>query len=258
MIKVGITGQSGFLGSHLYNTIGLYPDKFERIPFEDSYFENIDKLISFVLQCDVIVHLAAVNRHNEPEFIYHTNVNLVKKLVAALDHSGTRPHIIFSSSIQEDIDNHYGHSKKEGRELLANWAEKKRAIFTGLVFPNIFGPFGNPYYNSFIATFSHQLTHNETPKIDIDKTVPLIYVAAAVKIIINSIIEKNNNREYRIGQTSDNKVSDILDILRFYKSSYYAKGVFPELKDKFEQNLFNTFRSYIDLKLHNPVHLESN
>jgi len=258
MIKVGITGQSGFLGFHLYSTIGLYPDKFKWIPFEDSYFEDRDKLSSFVSQCDVIVHLAAVNRHNDPEFIYHTNVTLVNKLITALDHSDNHPHILFSSSIQEDIDNLYGHSKKEGRELLADWSEKEGSTFTGLVFPNIFGPFGNPYFNSFIATFCHQLTHNETPKIEVDKTVPLIYVAEAVKIIIDSIIERNNIREYRIGETSDKKVSDILDILKRYKLSYYEKGVFPELKDKFEQNLFNTFRSYIDIKHYNPVHLKLN
>src|SRR5450759_4558303 len=117
-ITIGITGQSGSLGSHLYNTIGLYPDKFKSIPFEDSYFENIDKLSSFVSQCDVIVHLAAVNRHNDPGFIYHTNVNLVKELIVALDHSCNRPHILFSSSVQEDFDNQYGRSKKDCRELL--------------------------------------------------------------------------------------------------------------------------------------------
>jgi len=258
LITVGITGQSGFLGTHLYNTLGLYPDKFKRIPFEDSYFEDLNKLSSFVKLCDVVIHLAAVNRHNDPEFIYQTNIDLVKRLVTALDKSGNRPHLLISSSIQEDVDNLYGRSKKEGREFLANWAEKKDSMFTGLVFPNIFGPFGNPHYNSFIATFSHQLTHNERPKIEIDKNVPLIYVAEAVKIFLDAILRKIDNKEYRINHTTARKVTDILELIKSFKASYFDNGIIPELKDQFELNLFNTFRSYIDIKQQNPVLLELN
>ena len=62
-MKVGITGQNGFVGKHLYNTLGLQPDKFERVVFQKEYFEMKDKLDEFVKSCDVIVHLAAVNRH---------------------------------------------------------------------------------------------------------------------------------------------------------------------------------------------------
>jgi len=255
MFKIGITGQSGFLGSHLYNTIALYPDKFIRIPFKDDFFQDISIFNEFVSQCDVIVHLAAVNRHNDPEIIYNTNIDLVKRLIESLDQTGHNPHIIFSSSIQEDFDTPYGRSKREGREILANWCHKKGSIFTGLIFPNIFGSFGNPYYNSFIATFCHQLTHSETPKIDADKKILLIYVAEAVKIIIDAILERDVNKEYRIVQTSDNYVSDILNVLNNYKSFYFEKGIFPELNDEFEHNLFNTFRSYINLKQHNPVKL---
>ena len=82
MKKIGITGQSGFVGSHLYNTLGLNPEQFERIDFKNEYFENAEKLDEFVQQCDVIVHLAAMNRHPDPEVIYNNNLDLVKKLVA--------------------------------------------------------------------------------------------------------------------------------------------------------------------------------
>jgi UDP-2-acetamido-2,6-beta-L-arabino-hexul-4-ose reductase len=51
MLKIGITGQSGFVGTHLYNTLGLQPDKFERIPFEDAYFQDDAKLKEFVRSC---------------------------------------------------------------------------------------------------------------------------------------------------------------------------------------------------------------
>ncbi len=258
MIKIGITGQSGFLGTHLYNTIGLYPEKFIRIPFEDSYFDDQEKLSTFVSQCEVIVHLAAVNRHNEPDFIYKTNIKLAEKLINALDVSDNCSHILFSSSIQEDFTNPYGQSKKEGREMLADCAKRKGALFTGMIFPNIFGPFGHPYYNSFVATFSHQLTHNETPRIDVDNNVPLIYVAEAVDRIIDSILKNKNEKELRIASTSNKKVTEILNILQQFKTFYFEKGIIPVINGLFEQNLFNTFRCYIDLKSHNPFQLKSN
>ena len=160
MIKIGITGQAGFVGTHLFNTLGLYPDKFSRINFEDDYFKSKGKLETFVKECDVIVHLAAMNRHNDPKVIYQTNIGLVKQLIGALEETTSTPHVLFASSTQEDQDNLYGKSKRDGRELLEKWATVHNAKFTGLVIPNVFGPFGNPYYNSVVATFCHQLTHN--------------------------------------------------------------------------------------------------
>lgn len=78
MIKVGITGQSGFVGTHLYNTLGLYPGEFERVPFEDDYFVDVERLKTFVKSCDVIVHLAAVNRHTDAHVLYETNMQIGK------------------------------------------------------------------------------------------------------------------------------------------------------------------------------------
>ena len=63
MKKIGITGQNGFVGKHLYNTLGLFPDEFERVDFQKEFFEDETKLDEFTSKCDVIVHLAAMNRH---------------------------------------------------------------------------------------------------------------------------------------------------------------------------------------------------
>ncbi|MCK5029257.1 MAG: NAD-dependent epimerase/dehydratase family protein, partial [Bacteroidales bacterium] len=140
-ITIGITGQAGFMGTHLFNFLGLQ-ENIERIPFEDEYFNHPEKLQNWVKQCNVIVHLAAMNRHGDPQVIYDTNINLVKKLVEALETTKSTPHVLFSSSTQEEKDNLYGKSKKEGRELFEQWAEKNKASFTGMIIPNVFGPFG--------------------------------------------------------------------------------------------------------------------
>lgn len=253
MIKIGITGQNGFVGTHLYNTLGLQPEKYDRIPFDRSFFDSESTLDTFIAQCDVIVHLAALNRHNEAEVIYDTNVNLVKKLVASLERTNSKAHVLISSSSQEERDNLYGKSKKEGRELLANWAVKANATFTGMIIPNVFGPFGHPFYNSVVATFSHQLTHGETPKIDVDGHLKLIYVGELVSEIIHAINNSINQSIYNVLHTSEAKVTEILSLLQNYKENYQDKGEIPVLNNTFELNLFNTFRCYMNIKEHFPV-----
>ena len=195
MLKIGITGQAGFVGTHLYNTLGLFPEEFERIDFQKEYFEDPNQLNEFVAQCDVIVHLAAMNRHNDPQVIYDTNIGLVEKLIQSLDQTKSKAHVLFSSSSQEERDNLYGKSKKEGRELMIDWAEKAGGKFTGMIIPNVFGPFGHPNYNSVVATFCHKLAHNETPTIEVDGELKLIYVGELVEAILSEIRKGKSNAE---------------------------------------------------------------
>lgn len=253
MKKIGITGKNGFVGSHLNNTLGLFPNDFESINFENSYFENTEKLDDFVKKCDVIVHLAAMNRHEDENVIFETNINLVEKLVASLERTNSKAHVIFSSSSQEERDNLYGKSKKIGRQLLVDWMQKSGGKFTGLIIPNVFGPFGKPNYNSFIATFCYKLTHDEKPYIDNDGEVKLIYVAELVKEILDIIKNENSKNDYIVPHTKTIKVSQVLQKLENYKSLYLDKGEIPELGNDFDLNLFNTFRSYISHSKYFPV-----
>ena len=253
MLKIGITGQAGFVGTHLYNTLGLFPEEFERIDFQKEYFEDPNQLNEFVAQCDVIVHLAAMNRHNDPQVIYDTNIGLVEKLIQSLDQTKSKAHVLFSSSSQEERDNLYGKSKKEGRELMIDWAEKAGGKFTGMIIPNVFGPFGHPSYNSVVATFCHKLAHNETPTIEVDGELKLIYVGELVEAILSEIRKGKSNAELVIAHTSESKVSQLLSLLECYKAAYQDKGIIPSINNTFELNLFNTFRCYMDIANHFPV-----
>lgn len=250
MLKIGITGQAGFIGTHLFNYLGLQKDV-ERIPFEDAFFDDETKLVHFVKSCDVIVHLAAMNRHNDAQVIYDTNIVLVKKLIGACEKTNSNPHILFSSSTQEEQDNLYGKSKLEGRKLFESWALKNKAQFTGLIMPNVFGPFGNPYYNSFIATFCHRLTHGERPEVQVDNTVKLIYVGELVAeifrlVLAKQIAQNNTIKEIKVAHTVEIKVTEVLSLLENFKANYFEKGIIPNLDNPFERNLFNTFLCYID------------
>lgn len=255
MLKIGITGQSGFVGSHLYNTIGLFPDTYERVAFAKAYFENPKKLEQFVSSCDVIVHLAAVNRHEDQQVLHNINVSLAEKLVRACEQTNSAPHIIFSSSSQEERDNLYGNSKKKGRTLLKNWASENDAIFTGMIVPNVYGPFGKPFYNSVVATFCHQIANGQTPEVKVDGTLNLIYVNELVSEIINAITTSLNDSNYNVAHTQTKKVSEIKSQLENFKHTYQEQGSVPELKSTFDLNLFNTYCCYIDIKNHFPVML---
>lgn len=265
ILKIGITGQAGFIGTHLYNTLGLTPERYVLIPFEKSFFDDNKQLEKFVGSCDVIVHLAAMNRHNDPEVIYAANIGLVQKLISAMENTKSKPHVIFSSSIHEERKDLYGKSKKDGRLLFEKWAYENQANFTVFLIPNTFGPFGLPFYNSVIATFCYKLTHNETPKIEVDGEVKLIYVSELIKIFLNAIFpppcnqnNKTNIVFQKIENTATIKVSSLLQKLQSFKSDYFEKGIIPNLDSVFEKNLFITFLCYINHKDFFPFHLKKN
>lgn len=262
MIRIGITGQSGFIGTHLYNTLGLYPDEFTRIPFRNDWFGDPEALAAFVAQCDVIVHLSAVNRHPDGQALYDTNVGLVEKLIRAMESARVRPHVLFSSSVQQEQDNPYGRSKLRGSELFSRWAQRAGASFTGLVIPNVFGPFGRPDHNSFVATFCHRLIHGEAPEVHADKAVDLLYVGSLSREIVGRIRRRSeaetSDEEFRVSPDFRSTVTEVLGWLTEFRDMYLRRGEIPFLPTDNRRNLFNTFRSYIDTEAHFPVVLKQN
>lgn len=257
MIKVGVTGSRGFIGWHLCRTLELNSNKFELIEFKRDWFNENFNLDSFVSKCDIIVHLAGLNRHSEETTVYDTNFGLAVKLVESFKRTSFRGQVIFSSSIQEQRNNSFGNSKKAARQLFSDWANESGAKFHGVIIPNVFGAFGVPFYNSVISTFCHQVVNNETPKIEIDATLNLIYINDLVKKIIDLFNAESNNN-FTLGHTDTYKVSDILELLIKFKNKYFEYGQIPSFNNQFEINLFNTFRSYFNLNTHFPIKYKNN
>jgi UDP-2-acetamido-2,6-beta-L-arabino-hexul-4-ose reductase len=256
-IKVGITGHEGFIGSHLHAYLLQKPEEIELIEFDDSYFHDAPALKNFLGNCDFIVHLAAMNRTNgNQEDIFKCNTGLIKTLITTLNSVKSKPHIIYSSSIQEDRNNIYGNSKKEGRFLLEYWAAKNKGEVTSLILPNIFGPFGLPFYNSVVATFSYELTHGALPHIETDAELHLLYINDLVEVIYDVIKGNITENYFRVGPSYKIKVSELLNKLLQFKELYIDNNIFPDLSDPFDVALFNTFRSYIEYNYF-PVNLET-
>ena len=88
MKKIGITGVNGFVGQHLCNTL-LQIKNISLIPFQRDFFEDESKMDDFVKNCDVIVHLAGLNRSNDEEVIFNVNISLTKTLISFPNRSYT-------------------------------------------------------------------------------------------------------------------------------------------------------------------------
>jgi len=244
-LNVGITGMIGFIGSHLRDRL-LREENVSIVPFEDSYFEDIEKLRGFLSDSNVVVHLAAMNRGDADE-IYNVNVGLVSKLVSQMEVLQVTPHVIFSSSIQSMLDNPYGCSKKEGERIFEEWSNKNNAPVTILTIPNVYGDGCRPHYNSAVATFCHELTHGGKPEILKDKELGLVYINELTEIIWEKILNSPTGFEnVKIKGTVTAKVSEILTLLEKFKEYYFQKKAVPTFKSKFEQNLYNVFLTYID------------
>lgn len=254
-LRVGITGQNGFVGRHLFNFLNLQEDV-ELIHFNRYYFEREDQLKAFVSSCDTIVHLAAMNRHKDSNVIYETNVKLVTLLLNACKGANVQPHIIFSSSTQEDADNPYGRSKKVGGDLIEEWATNEQGTFTRLVIPNIFGPFGKPFYNSVVATFCKQIVSDEPHKILVDTEVKLIYINKLISEVHKSIVQRKQGKVFIEHQYTINVSSLSSAITKIY-TDYSGSGTLPDLEQPLILDLFNTLLCYLPKDFY-PKYLKDN
>jgi UDP-2-acetamido-2,6-beta-L-arabino-hexul-4-ose reductase len=246
MKRIGITGPHGFIGYHLSQSIRLSPDEFSLLKCDRRSFHDAASMDAFVSACDVIVHLAGVNRHADPQELYNENVNLVDALLASLWRTGCRPHIIHASSIQESQGTIYGESKKLGRERLSAWAGQVGATFTGLLLPNIYGPYGRPFYNSVVATFCHLLSRGEEPVVHVDANLQLLYVGDLVGQLISIIRAGCDVHKLYIEETTDISVSALFALLTNYNSAYLRREEMPALDTPFARRLFTTYQSFTE------------
>jgi UDP-2-acetamido-2,6-beta-L-arabino-hexul-4-ose reductase len=241
-IKVGITGQSGFIGTHLYNFLRLKTD-IERISFDKSFFDAQQELLTFVSKCDAIVHLAGMSRGDNQQLVYGTNMILVEKLLNAADKTGNKPHILLGSTTHEAKDTLYHKSKREGRAMIDKWATRNSARATNLLMPNVFGPYSKPFFNSFVSTFCYKVASGEKPEIITDSVVQLIYVETLCRHIYDAIIGESQN-PLIISHEFEVKVSDLAKKLEYFRASLNSRNT-PELKTLFDIRLFNTYLSYL-------------
>jgi len=245
-IKIAVTGAYGFIGSHVSEILSRSGYDVVRIG-KEQFQESLKEAIA---NCDAIVHLAGMNRGPE-QSVYETNIDLAKKLIAAI---GTRkPHIIFSSSTQQRLDNPYGRSKQAAADLLKQWATQNGGSCTTLIIPNVFGDRCKPFYNSVVATFCHQLLNGETPTILEDKEIELVHVNTVAFHILRLLQQPPKTGEETIIGEKKIRVSKLLQTLQQFME-LRKKQVIPDITDPFVRNLYTTLDSYAtgSDRVHNP------
>ena len=244
-MRIVISGHNGFIGGHLLRNLNLhYPNhKLILLNKEDFVSENFNNKIQ---KEDFIFQFAGVNRAETDKEIFEANNEINSSLMNCLQKINFKGKLYFSSSLQEESDSLYGKAKKKARKDFELLSKKLGFTFYSSLTPNIFGPFCKPFYNSFIATFSHQLLNHKSPKIIADNTLKLIYIDD----YISSLLELLTSRIEVINFDflKEIKVSKVLEKLNLFNEQYIKENKIPNLESKFDKDLFNTFRSYINHK----------
>lgn len=241
MKKIGITGSGGFLGWHLRAYLFPFSKEIQVIECSQECFNSEAKLKKFVSECDVIVHLASLIRGEDDE-VYKKNVALAETLVQACEDTKSTPHIIFSSSTHIDRDTAYGKAKRDSGRMLLDWGKKVGSKVSNVIFPNIFGEYAKPNYNSAVATFCYELANNKKSEVSGDGKVSLIH-AQKVSGTIYELIKKPKVGDIRV-EGKDIGIRELYQTLLDFKTSYF-NDIVPVIHNEFHVELFNTFRSYL-------------
>ncbi len=246
-MKILITGSNGFVGKNLVSTLA-YLDEFEILTFNRN--DAMSVLDSHTKECDFVVHLAGVNRSQNPADFYNGNVVLIERLVTFLKNNNNKAPILLTSSIQVDIDSHYGKSKKAAEEILVKYGEKENIKIMIYRLPNLFGKWSQPDYNSVIATWCYQIARNKKTEISNPyQKLKLVYIDDLVSEIILSINNKGNiifDNYYNVKTSYELSLSEIYEALLSFKNIRQTKFI-PDLSNHFTNNLYNTYLSYLPI-----------
>lgn len=243
-MKVLVTGAKGFIGKNLVSTLDR-EDKYEIICIDRE--NSKEELEKGVLNSDFIVHLAGINRPKNEEEFFKGNTGLTEDIIEILKKNNKNTSILITSSIQADLDNAYGQSKKGAEEALIKYmADTKGNVFIFRL-PNVFGKWCRPNYNSAIATFCHNIARGEEVWIsDPTKEMTLVYIDDVVRNIKNVI---DNEKTYIPGYQNvdiEHKATlgEIVDLINSFKESRKSLMI-PNMENELTKKLYSTYLSYL-------------
>lgn len=240
-MKILVTGADGFIGRNL--CLRLEEVGYKEITRVDRNTSQ-SLLYAGLRSADFVFHLAGVNRPiNESEFI-EGNADLTRTIVDYLKSNNPKASIMLSSSIQALKDNSYGKSKALAENIVEEYGKQSRACYFIYRFPNVFGKWCKPDYNSFVATFCHNISNNIEISInDPMAPVTLIYIDDVCSELIN-LLKCNRNSGYQKVlpeyNTTVGKVAQILNTFKENRSSL----IIDDVGVGFKRALYSTWLSY--------------
>lgn len=243
-MNILVTGSNGFIGKNLIAELNNrgYTSVFEfDKDTEPSLLDNYCK------KADFVFHLAGVNRPKEQSEFMKGNFGFTSELLNMLKkHTNTSP-VMISSSIQAELENPYGESKKAGEDLLFNYSDETGAKVLIYRFPNVFGKWSKPNYNSAVATFCHNIAHDMDITVnDPSVVMNLVYVDDVVNELINALEGKENKAESfcEVPVVHTRTLGELVELIYSFKKSREDKSV-PDMSDSFIKKLYSTYLSFL-------------
>lgn len=270
-MNILVTGAEGFVGKNLCAALKNIRDNKDRtrnIKIEEIFEYDIDTeknlLDGFCEKADFVFNLAGVNRPKDNAEFMEGNFGFASDLLNILKKHNNKCPVMLSSSVQATLigryDNDYGRSKKAGEELFFKYAEETGAKVLVYRFPNLFGKWCRPNYNSAAATFCHN-TANDLPITVNDRNteLELVYIDDLVAEMLDALENNEHRCEFdgintviteggkycAVPTTHKVTLGEIADLLEQFKNQ--PKTLFmPEIPDgSFAKKLYSTYLSYL-------------
>ncbi|MES9903005.1 MAG: NAD-dependent epimerase/dehydratase family protein [Sedimenticola sp.] len=243
-MKVLVTGSNGFIGNNLRVHLS------ERKEIEVVTFSRDDDLGSLVSKLDgvgFVFHLAGVNRPQNIEEFTLGNLDLTSSLCHAIAQTKRQIPVVYTSSVQAELDNPYGHSKQAAEQVLMDFSAQSGSPAYLFRLPNVFGKWCKPNYNSAVATFCHNIVHSLPVQInDATATVQLVYVDDVVKHFISimdgALVEPGFSDVNPVYEVT---VGDLVRKIQLFKDSRQSLIIEP-VGSGFDRALHSTYLSYLD------------
>ena len=242
-----VTGAGGLLGFHVSSLLlakngerafhGQLP-AFNIRKASTFDFDSESRLQALVEGCDLVMHLAGVNRA-APEIVEQANADIASRLVRALNAVGARPHVVYANSTHESTDTPYGRGKHRASVLLSEWAEASTSRYSNIVLPHLFGEGGLPNYNTVTATLCEHLKNGTSPTIHDGATVELLHAGKAADIMLKAALGDSS-----CNVRAEGTPLTVRDLYHQLRQLHEAKGhdVFPDLAQEITVQLYNTLR----------------
>lgn len=242
-MKILVTGSKGFVGKNLCSAFKGY-DHIELIEFDiDSDSGCLNEALETV---DFVIHLAGVNRPQSPDEFDTGNAGSIEHICKKLYHLKRTPQIILSSSIQADLDNPYGNSKRKAEMILNTFSQETGASCVVYRFKNLFGKWCRPNYNSVTATFCHNIANDLPIQIsDPANEVDLTYIDDVVDALIKELDLQTPG--FRFAEELPSFKISLGDLARMIQSFRDLRNTLflPDFSKPFVRALYATYLSYL-------------
>lgn len=255
-MKILVTGAKGFVGKNLVAALRNIQEGKDRtrpgLSVSEVYEFDLDTeevlLEEYCSNCDFVFNLAGVNRPQNTEEFMKGNFGFASTLLDTLKKHSNKCPVMISSSIQASLDNDYGKSKKAGEELFFSYGEETGAKVLVYRFPNLFGKWCRPNYNSVVATFCNNIANDLPITVNSrDIQLTLVYIDDLVEEMLCAL-EGKEHRENKfcvVPTIHKATLGEIVDLLESFKSQPETL-IIPEIPEcSFAKKLYSTYLSYL-------------